>query len=426
MITFIILFLTGLGWFVHCVVQHPRGWGVAVKGGLAGQDSVSGSKTPFLRPQFRAETALCAFGGYEDTTRGGLVEMQGMHEVCNATAKGVKSLFSGRTLVMAWNEVENRVTGAISAINEALSGDDEWIPLSPIGEFPNPVGLQILDHEAHKSMVDSFNSLSGKLARLFKGLPIYVGHPDDAVWRRENPGIYNRYPHPVGRVKEMKLEDGRAFFKAAWNEEGKRLVSGDAAPLSQHSPHWGMLPLGQRNGKKAFRPVQLFSIGLTENPNIPDNYLGVNESKELQPAVNYGTSDGARKGWETRRAAGASGAGNKKAAAARSKMAAKKGADKQHPNDAAKISRAATDKRIRAQRDLEKNPKSSELKAKFRSAKAQETRTHNKFLKAVKTHIKSKAAEKGQATKQANKEKAAKADQEKTIQDLAQFYGVYH
>jgi hypothetical protein len=114
---------------------------------------------------------------------------------------------------------------------------------------------------------------------MFRGLPIWVGHPKDAAWRNRNPEIFAKYPHPVGRVVALEERDGEVWFKPAFNAAGKELVSGPGAAITAHSAEWGMLPMPER-GPKVFRPVLLEGIGLTNFPQISGTKIGLNEGVE--------------------------------------------------------------------------------------------------------------------------------------------------
>lgn len=176
-------------------------------------------------------------------------------------------------VVSAINEAAAATSRQIAAFNEAISPTEEWVRIAPFGEWPNKVGLQVFDREAAEAMVKAFNSISSKAATLFRGMPIYVGHPDNLEWHKENPGIR---AEAVGRLKQLDVRADGLYGRAALNDEGKRLLSGDAAPYEAHSPHWGLWPITHK-GRKAFRPLELYSIGLTNNPNIPGTQIGLNE-----------------------------------------------------------------------------------------------------------------------------------------------------
>lgn len=176
-----------------------------------------------------------------------------------------------RELVRAINEAQTS-TRHVSAINVSVSADG-WSVIK-YGVYPNKVGLQVFDRAAADAIVSAFNSRSNQLANFFRGEPIYVGHPDDAEWAKANPLIR---AEAVGRIREVKAEADGLHLRQAFNEEGKRLVGGDAPAYTSFSPNWGMLPITYQ-GRKAFRPVELYSNGLTNQPNIPGTFIGLNEA----------------------------------------------------------------------------------------------------------------------------------------------------
>lgn len=162
----------------------------------------------------------------------------------------------------------------VSAINVALEKQDNGWSLLRYGVYPNSVGLQVFDREGAEAMVRAANSLANRAADAFRGLPIYVGHPDDAGWAKANPTVRCE---AVGRLPELQATDAGLRLRTAWNTKGKELVSGDAPVFDSYSPNWGMVPITYQ-GRKAFRPVELFSIGLTNKPNIPGTFIGLNEA----------------------------------------------------------------------------------------------------------------------------------------------------
>lgn len=183
-----------------------------------------------------------------------------------------------KNLIRAINEspVQTRLT---EAINVSFDGKSEWSVIK-YGVYPNKVGLQIFDREAAQKIHAAFNDKSNRLASVFRGEPIYVGHPDDPDWARANPGIRAQ---AVGRIRETKVEEDGLHLKPAYNDDGKRLVGGEAPAYEAFSPNWGMVPTTYQ-GRKAFRPVELYSIGLTNQPNIPGSYIGLNEALPAEPS----------------------------------------------------------------------------------------------------------------------------------------------
>ena len=126
--------------------------------------------------------------------------------------------------------------------------------LCPFGNWPHPRGMQVVDETAAKKMRKNF---LWSFARIFGGLPIYIGHPDDGGKRPEL--------RPVGRIERICITPqgiaicaryaGDAFFKIA--NSGLRSLSA----------RWQMQDLGGG----FFRPVRLISAGLTDSPNIPQS-----------------------------------------------------------------------------------------------------------------------------------------------------------
>jgi len=161
----------------------------------------------------------------------------------------------------------------VSAINVAFDPKVEWSTLK-YGVYPNAVGLQVFDREAAEAIVKTFNSRLDRLADAFRGLPGYVGHPDDPAWAKQNPQVR---AEAVARIREMRVGEKGLEFRTAFNDEGKRLVLGDAPAFEAYSPNWGMVETTYK-GRKAFRPVELYSIGFTNQPNIPGTLIGLNEA----------------------------------------------------------------------------------------------------------------------------------------------------
>ncbi|MDR0595821.1 MAG: phage protease [Puniceicoccales bacterium] len=134
--------------------------------------------------------------------------------------------------------------------------DGEWIKLVSFGQYDHPKGLQLVDCDSAKAMIDYFNSLRGKFMRRFVGLPIYVGHPDDPEYEGNQDGsIY-------GRVESMKIESGALWVLSRWTELGRKLFS--SGFLRYLSPRWLMRKIRDR----IFQPVRLISIGMTNHPNL--------------------------------------------------------------------------------------------------------------------------------------------------------------
>lgn len=217
-----------------------------------------------------------AFGASLRPQRASKRGVRGVQGVRKALAAAVQDGLSGLSirprLVRAVNSAH--LGGLVGAINVSLQPDSAGWILVRYGVYPNQVGLQIFDRAAAEAIVSAANSLASRAADRFRGQPIYVGHPDDPAWRKANPGVR---AEAVGRLPELKVSDEGLLLRPAFNDEGKRLLAGDAPAYDSFSPHWGMVPTTHQ-GRAAFRPVELYSIGLTNQPNIPGSWIGLNEA----------------------------------------------------------------------------------------------------------------------------------------------------
>lgn len=185
-------------------------------------------------------------------------------------------------LVTACNEAAPTVR-AISALNESSPvRGGEWTRISPFGRFPVTVTVdgrprrvvQIVDREAADRMVTAFNSVSTRLASLFRGAPILEGHSDDPGWLARNPGARKA---AVGRIRQLEARDDGLYGLPALNSIGDGLVGGDAPAYDGTSPRWNLELIGDRATAREARPVEFLSLALTNTPNIPENLHGMNE-----------------------------------------------------------------------------------------------------------------------------------------------------
>jgi len=182
--------------------------------------------------------------------------------------------------------VRMATVGAYNALRSGLAGRELWFRLAPYGEFPQTIEtprgprriVQLVDRESAEAMAANFQRLGAQAANLFRGAPIYEGHPDNGAWRARNPGVQAK---AVGRIKEIEAREDVPWARAVFNEAGIQLISGDAAPYSGQSPNWDMEEVEGRPG--VYRPVVLRSVGLLNTPNIAENAIGLNESRSEAP-----------------------------------------------------------------------------------------------------------------------------------------------
>lgn len=147
---------------------------------------------------------------------------------------------------------------ALSNQFSVLQGD--WLTV-PYGDHDHALGLQRLDRAAAEEMAANFRSFSARLGRLFGGVPIYIGHPDD-------PRLANQFPDrkAYGWIMALEARDDGLYLRPKWGAAGQDLLAN--AHYKWFSPFWGCRNDGQEHGRAILRPVRLVSIGLTNTPNI--------------------------------------------------------------------------------------------------------------------------------------------------------------
>lgn len=125
--------------------------------------------------------------------------------------------------------------------------------LCPFGNWAHPKGMQVVDKTACEKIRNNFMR---SLARI-RGLPIYVGHPDD------KGGIFPL--KSAGKIQSVCITGQGLVICARY--ERKVFSEIQSGRLKWLSPRWQMEKL--KDGY--FRPVRLISAGLTNCPNIPSS-----------------------------------------------------------------------------------------------------------------------------------------------------------
>ena len=154
---------------------------------------------------------------------------------------------------------------AIAPISEEVGHADHWFQVSPFGRFPHRVGMQVFDQQAANSIVKLFKSTRDRLARLWRGLPVYVGHPD------MDPKTYPDH-RKYGSIQDLEVRADGLWARPKWSKAGREIVNDEHYDFQ--SPLWNMEPVPHEAG--AYRPVELLSVGLTNRPNIPGKPVGAN------------------------------------------------------------------------------------------------------------------------------------------------------
>ena len=139
----------------------------------------------------------------------------------------------------------------------ALDADEQgWFKVSPYGIYPGkiPGRLQHFGEPEAKAMEAHFNSIAGRLGRLFRGIPIFIGHPDvdRTLWPDERR---------LGKVSAVRARADGLWARGEWNALGAD--NKENGYWVYPSPRWDGPP-----NQSEFRPDRLLSIGLTNMPRI--------------------------------------------------------------------------------------------------------------------------------------------------------------
>ena len=159
----------------------------------------------------------------------------------------------------------NDVAAIAPAAGDAIGHADRWFQVSPFGRFPHRVGMQVFDRQAANAIVTLFNSARDRLARLWRGLPVFIGHPD------LDPKTYPDH-RKYGSIQRLEVRADGLYAQAKWSRAGREIVNDEHFDFP--SPLWNMEPVPREAG--AFRPVELISVGLTNRPNIANKPVGAN------------------------------------------------------------------------------------------------------------------------------------------------------
>lgn len=150
-----------------------------------------------------------------------------------------------------------REEAMVNAADAPIDGsEDGWIKIAPYGVYPGsrPGRMQHFTESEANAMTAEFGSLLGKAGRLFRGIPVFIGHPD------ANPEIYTDHRR-LGKITALQPRADGLYGEVVWNSLG--LENKEQGFWVYPSPRWDC-PLGQRE----FRPDRLISVGLTNTPRI--------------------------------------------------------------------------------------------------------------------------------------------------------------
>jgi hypothetical protein len=171
----------------------------------------------------------------------------------------------------------------VAAANEFMVVQKDTL-FVPFGEYPVTVEdpktgrkvecIQVFDLDAANEIAGKMGGIRGKVAGMLRLLPIYIGHPDV-------PQLRHLYPDTkaYGWITGANVKDGGIEFDVKWGKAGQELI--EDGQYVFYSPHWPMKPLGVANSVMRARPIGLWSIGLTNVPNIPVPAMAVPGFNEM-------------------------------------------------------------------------------------------------------------------------------------------------
>ncbi|MEI6675068.1 MAG: phage protease [Verrucomicrobiota bacterium] len=189
--------------------------------------------------------------------------------------KFLNSIFRREAVANVTQDAKARESSVANALDPAEAIDfsesaDGWFKISPYGVFrgKTPGRPQHVSVENAKAMESEFNSMLGTLGRLFRGIPIYHGHPDvdPEIWPDDRR---------IGKITQLQARADGLWGFAEWNSLGDQNKA--EGWWIYPSPRWDS-PVGQTR----FTPDRLISIGLTNTPRIEDSEPVFNSELETK------------------------------------------------------------------------------------------------------------------------------------------------
>lgn len=164
------------------------------------------------------------------------------------------SIFAG--LFHRREAVANEEPREDAICNSEIGSTDEegWVKIASYGTHPGSVAGrdQHFYEEDANAVISEFNSLRGRAGRLFRGIPIYIGHPDS------RPDLYTDHRR-LGKYTDLQARADGLWAKEELNSLG--LENKREGYWMYPSPRWDAPA-----GRPQFRPTRLISVGLTNKP----------------------------------------------------------------------------------------------------------------------------------------------------------------
>ncbi len=218
-----------------------------------------------------AETCRDLPQGLPSPKKRGIGPLQRNATACHGlpVAEERKTTRSGRrgsrTVLFLPNEAPPGEPVCLELVNEAMTVAD--------GELVIPFGDHVWDskrrikqrinRQSAERIVAFFNSASQRLARLFLGMPIYVGHPDVPGFE-SGASDKRRY----GRIVGMRVLPNGIGLEPKWNDLGEKNCR------ELYWAYWSPVLLAEEDkyvmedGWKVYEPFGTKSVGLTNFPRM--------------------------------------------------------------------------------------------------------------------------------------------------------------
>ena len=181
---------------------------------------------------------------------------------------------------------------AVFFANEIAIGADGWAMITKFGDYPSTAlfadgkggmkkekAIQRVDKAGAEQMVAAFVNARRGIRKFLRGCNIYDGHPDV-------PGIGKFYPdkEPKGVFADLQVRDDGLYGLPVFTNEGSELVE-----TKKRRAFSGNIGNSEPDGTTAdgvpiYRPTEIFSAGLTNNPHLPVNFFNADDTLAEAPA----------------------------------------------------------------------------------------------------------------------------------------------
>lgn len=152
----------------------------------------------------------------------------------------------------------------------ALAGGD-WEIIAPYGEFPSAdrKRIQRFKKEQAEQMVAHFNSIWANMGNMFRGVPIFHGHPDidPKNWPDDRR---------LGKIVALEAREDGLYGKPEYNALGQE--NAEQGFWVYPSPTW----LSPKTNSTIVEPDELMSIGLVNRPNIFESQPWTNSAEDQE------------------------------------------------------------------------------------------------------------------------------------------------